>query len=1450
MNQQIESSFPDVFGRYVDLQRTFHELSQAGGEDEEVVRSFQIGQRMTWQALLENPRVVILSEAGSGKTREIRQAAQILRGQGKAAFFLRLENVANWFEDAFEAETGTFDQFEDWLASNDEGWLLLDSVDEARLRDPGDFERAIRTLGRKTNTAKDRVHIIITGRTSAWRARSDLDICLKAFPPPQTRTQEKAPPPNDVADEIEETFNTGNAKKAEKPSFLVVSLDDLNKEQIGEFARAKGIDDTQAFLAAIERADAFTFSARPEDLSELVQFWIDKGKIGGRLQLMQNSLDRRLEERDQARRDYRPLSLDRAREGAMLIAVAATLSRTQTLRIPDGSAHTEGLDVRQVLGDWDDRDQATLLARPIFDEAIYGTVRFHHRSVREYLTAAWFARLLQAQTSRRRIEGLFFREQYGMDIIVPALRPILPWLVLLDEKILDRVRRVAPEIFFEGGDPARLPVDVRRYVLAEVCEQIVSGSSGRSMQDISAVQRFANPDMAADIEALLQKYSDSDEIIAFLMRMIWVGELVALRPIALKFALNPDGEHYVRVTAIRALAAIGDAADLARLRESFLSETSELDRDWFGEILEGTKPTAETVGWTLACIKKLAEQQRFSVDQAAINLDPFFAGAQIDLLPDAIARLNLLLETPPVIERRYCEISEHNRWLLPIAGKMLSRLIVDRHPSALAASSLSILRKVSAAKGYGIDHIEEVQRQLYETTASWAELRYALFWSEVSATRLALDRKKGERLTEHWQASMWGSFSTFGPADFPYMLEEIVNRRDEDDRLVALSLAFTLYRNADRPTGWRDKLKRRTAKEPALAERLHQYLHPGPRSAESRRFEKTQARWKREDAARKRKDVAYHDGWRNYFDEKLPEARAAQEAAPGEISNPLYYLFQQARHKQAIAKRWTDYNWHRLAERYGDAPARFYRDGVVGFWRNYRPKLRSEGYPANTTAHGTILGLAGLEIEAIECGNSFPSALSEDEVIRACHYASFELNGFPLWFPALYAGFPVVVSRFMLHEITYELAALSKEGDPSYILSDISWSGQWAWDGLGPGILELLRQQEPANAAMLKKLLKILHGSNVPDALVTNLAIEKCRTVEAPDNLAQWLAVWCGTQPSAAIAALEEKTSAIKDREARVDMVMKFITALWGGRRDESINARDAYRTPEHLKALYLMVHQHVRTEEDIERAGTGVYSPGLRDRAQDSRNSLLGALTAIPGKEAFLALVEISKLHPVAKMRPWMLHHARTKAEQDGDMQAWAPGQVRVFAKDIERTPDNHRDLAELVHLRFLDLKDDLENGDSSVASLLQVIGQETEVRKYLGHELREKAAGRYSAPQEEELADMKRPDLRFAGVGFDGPVPVELKLADKWSGPDLLERLENQLCGDYLRDNRSNRGLFVLVYSGEKKGWDVPNRENRVDFDGLVQALIDHWQSISASFVNVEDIRIVGIDLTKRSS
>jgi len=174
---QFSTEMTDSDNQYgfIELNRTFHELSQYASESDDVDLShvFHVRSRLSWPDLIREYRVVLLSEAGSGKTEEIRHVAQKLRSDGKAAFFVRLEHIPHHFEDAFEI--GSFEQFQGWLSSGDEGWLLLDSVDEARLRNPGDFELAIRKLGKRISTAKDRTHIVITGRTPAWRPKSPFE---------------------------------------------------------------------------------------------------------------------------------------------------------------------------------------------------------------------------------------------------------------------------------------------------------------------------------------------------------------------------------------------------------------------------------------------------------------------------------------------------------------------------------------------------------------------------------------------------------------------------------------------------------------------------------------------------------------------------------------------------------------------------------------------------------------------------------------------------------------------------------------------------------------------------------------------------------------------------------------------------------------------------------------------------------------------------------------------------------------------------------------------------------------------------------------------------------------------------------------------------------------------------------------------------------------------------
>ncbi|MCB1093619.1 MAG: hypothetical protein KDL87_18920, partial [Verrucomicrobiae bacterium] len=113
---------------FIQLDRTFREISNDPSDLSEdfSFRSF-FGKQYSWNDLTSKYRVVILSEAGTGKTEEIRNQTRVLRKQGKPAFFLRLENAVSDFQEAFEHDLGDHDEFRRWMKSTEEGWLFLDS---------------------------------------------------------------------------------------------------------------------------------------------------------------------------------------------------------------------------------------------------------------------------------------------------------------------------------------------------------------------------------------------------------------------------------------------------------------------------------------------------------------------------------------------------------------------------------------------------------------------------------------------------------------------------------------------------------------------------------------------------------------------------------------------------------------------------------------------------------------------------------------------------------------------------------------------------------------------------------------------------------------------------------------------------------------------------------------------------------------------------------------------------------------------------------------------------------------------------------------------------------------------------------------------------------------------------------------------------------------------------
>ncbi|MBU1357897.1 MAG: hypothetical protein KKC79_08345 [Gammaproteobacteria bacterium] len=1420
---------------HIQLGRTFRELLIKDPADD--TQALYSGSAILHlPVLLEELRVVILSEGGSGKTEEIQQASRQLREQGKAAFFMRLEHVAHDFDSAFVE--GDFAEFEKWLASPEPGWMLLDSVDESRLRSALDFELAIRKVAARISKAKQRTHLLITGRAAAWRPKSDLDLCNSLFPVANEVT---------AGHEDAEGGQTTERTKPDKSPFKIVTLQDLSPEQIEIFAGAKGIADTKKFLDDIDRADAWSFTVRPQDLIEVTEYWQDNGRIGSRLELMQNSVKRRLQETSQDRIEARALSDDQALEGAQLIAGAMMLTQVQNIRVPDAGKGVQGLDVRDLFKGWQPADLGALLQRPLFGQDIYSTVRFHHRSVKEYLAAQWFLKLLGQEVSRRKVEELFFRDQYGLEVVVPSLRPLLPWMSMGDSRILEKVRRLAPEIVFEGGDPVQLPVDVRREILEQVCKQLSSGASRRSMADFAAIQRFAAPDLIATVRRLAKKHADNDDIASFLMRMVWQGRLADALPEVMSVARSPTAGQYARIAAFRAVAELGTPKDMVSIRNAFANEGDQLNRKCMAELVSHiTRPDAQTLAWLLECIPQLVEYDQYEGTGLSEQLSEFFERADIAIVASAIVPLQALLAKQPVIERSYCEISKRYQWLRQCAGVAVRRLINARDPAALTRSALSVLHVLPMDGHYNIRAFDVKKLGLAELVQRWPELNWALFWHVIAQVRKT-KQKKGERVVDAWMALAVQTYVHFELHHFDEAVRTVTQRLLADDREVGLTLAHRLYLQTDKQNERLAQLKAAVAADATLKARLAGLLKPPRRDTAWKRMELENRRWSRKaEAHRARLEKARLEAPAK-LEAQLESLRDSGFKNPADVSTSQYYLYDRMRNLDGNkSSRWSIGNWRDLEPEFGPRTPRAFRDGMVSFWRRYTPKLASEGAVQGTTPLADLFGLAGLTIEAAE-DPALPWRLTAAEAAVAFRYAMQELNGFPPWFAALSSAHPDVVKSMALTEVAFELQS-DEEGAPSqYLIYDLSRVGDWLWDSIAPDILKLLRTHPPKGIARLQHMVDIVLASNLPDASLAALAAEKLAAGGDPSQVALWAAVWTGVDPGAAIDALEDHLAALDESKKRTVFMMTYVTYLLGRQHMES-RVRKAFRTPSVLMRLYILVHEHVRSSEDIARANKGAYSPGLRDNAQDARERLVNILGEIPGRDAYLGLKEIAERHPEPNVRPWFMLRARSKAEVDSERPLWTAMQVSEFDTEYERMPANHRELFDLAVLRLLDYKHHLEDGNDSTASVVIKAERETVLRNLIGAWCNDRARGRYVIPQELELPDAKRPDLWWTCTAFSGPVPTELKIADNWSGSELFERLENQLAGDYLRDRASVRGIYLLVWRGVQRRWQLPNKK-WINFPGLVQALQDHWASVTSAHSCVEEIKVIGIDLTKRA-
>ncbi|MEQ9112476.1 MAG: hypothetical protein RIF37_13350 [Rhodospirillaceae bacterium] len=1434
----------------VPLTRHFSSVPRTEADsDEQELQSFWGDLKRTgWNELEKEFRCVILAEAGAGKTNEMEARARRMAEQGHAAFFIRIEAIEGGFENAFEV--GNANALDQWMKSQEEAWFFLDSVDEARLDNPKAFEKAIRHFAARIKDAQHRAHIFISSRPYAWRAVSDRELLEKLLPFKKPKLE--------VAEGEEEDFEEEAPKEKEKSksALEVYFLDPLNEKDIRFFAEHRGAQNIDRLIDDLERANLMSLAARPFDLDGILAKWEIDQNLDGRLELLRHSIDIRLDEIDPSRAQLQPLSREKAKQGAQILAASVILTGEPGIRVPDTTHSEVGINAESLLGDWSPPEVKALLERALFNDALYGLVRFRHREVRELLAAEWFYELLKSTNSRHAIESLFFRTQYGQEVITPRLRPILPWLLLFDDAIRQRGVGISPEIAVEGGDAARLPIEVRQGLLVNIVKRIAADEDAGSAGDNSAIARIAQSDLTDETFRLITDNIDSDDAIFFLGRLVWQGEMTECVSVLSPIAINPKRDIYARIAATRAVMTCGSQRQKDELWQNLISSPEPFPRRLLAEVIVNAEPNVGSVRFLLSSIERLEAYERFNVTGLSQALHSF-----IDRLPtsdisdvnaplEAIVKgLNDYLGREPYIERGECHVSEEFAWLIGPATHAVERAASVRSESALRPEALSILLGEPALRFWRGEKYDDYKDQLTELVPSWHDLNDQLFWRSVEQARDHFLASSGSRLTDHWRVQWMGHFWRFGPDRFKDIVGFVETRNLQDDKLVSLSLAHGVFVEAGRPSDLLDELKQAVQGNSVLETHLESLLNPEV-SASERKWQKSEEKRKRRQKREEAKRDKNRADWIKQLKADPDIIRQPHGLEPGQFSNHQLWLLNEVENSDFRSTRRGGFNWEVLRNDFGEEVAHAYRDAALAHWRSFTPGLRSEGDDTSSIPYSLIFAMAGLEIESRE-SDDFPTHLSDSEIRHALRYIVWDLNGFPSWLDQVNRSRPGLVLDAVLTELQWELENTENGKPEHYILNDLVYSAPWLHRSLAPWLLNWLETHDVQDGDVLRYCMNIVAAGGANADRIAKLAQSKIGSESTSDLGSTWFALWVDADSENAIPAVENWLDSLQPEEGSKEAQL-FITKLMGSRHSTSLgDGHGSFRSTEHLKSLYVLMHRFVRAEEDIERAGKGVYHPGLRDDAQEARNRLFGLLSEIPGKQTYVALAELANNHPDSSYRPWMKKRAYKRAEADADLKPWSVQQVREFHIHQVRTPETHRQLFDLTRNRLIDLRSWLERGNNSPYKTWQRADDEPEMRNLIAGWLNDQSSGRYNCAQENELSNRQRPDIWTQAPHVVSPVPIELKLLDQgWSGPKLCERLRNQLAGDYLRETTAGCGIFLLVWQGRstQSKWLIGKK--RVGITELEDALGGYWDSISGSFPGVQAIEVIVINLTVRGT
>ncbi|TCA18552.1 ATP-binding protein [Rhizobium leguminosarum bv. viciae] len=1420
------------------LTRTFKDIPD-GNVAEATERAFLRGlgwsEGFTWDELLQSQRVLIISEAGAGKTWECRQQAVRLNSERQAAFFVELATLAGVpFRDTLDASER--ERLDQWISSQSEvATFFLDSMDELNLTRTS-FTLALKRFSEGISAQLGRARIVITSRPTPFDEEA---VRRHLFIPsvPSSRTPDEEFAGIAMGEDLNGSLNGVGGKRV-RP-WRTVALMPLSDEEMVQFALMRGVDDAGELVEDLRERDALEFARRPLDLNDVCTSWRQHKRIGTHREQVVTDVRFKLRPRED-RPEPAELTVDRAFEGASRLALGLVLTRRFTIRHgaeSDVMGQEAALDPDEILQDWLPSERRALLERALFGFASYGRVRFHHRTVIDYLAADRLRRLHTRGTcSFAVIRERIFTRTHDKLIARPSMRAVAGWLALSEIGIFELLRDNEPAVLLGEGDPRSLPPRHREQAL-EAYVQRYSGGGWRGLS-VPSVQlhRFGSKGLAPTINRLWGNGIESPDVREMLLSMVALGRISGCADLLHETAGSGDCSLTERMIALDGLLVVGDPR--IGYFSAAIAEGGEAWSDRLSLIaIRKLFPAHMTAGQLCAVLGRLKKRGRKANVEELDQLLPLIADAEIsaselanlrdgllvllgqglrwqDGWPHVISDQAHLANALAVVSARGLRVSCDHRWLHACAvalclrhrdsdpglGKELRERIAD-----FDAENFSKLFWAVDAFIHGLNPTREPAPRFLEVIGSDGldlVLNRDIGW--IKRDLAAVSRAVGERsMMLHalaWLVPVARQRARF--AD----LRPLVT-----DAPALLSLLDDI---AVRPSA--DGAKRKN--KSAMAKK---------KEREKRRAVTDQASW-----------IAFRRRVLDHPDEVFADSN--EDMTAWNLSKVMSFNRDDQRwNRQFIERHFNRHTADRL------------RSALMRMWRRQRPTLPSERPKNKRNSYWSpwVVGLAGVFAEAEDSG--WAARLADVDAELAARLAPVQLDGMPRWLEDLIAVHPAAVDRTLGEELSWELRQPARSSSVN-LLQSIRYAptgiGSFfvgrvlAWlDEEDVGTLQKadsegdLRRVELAVQAVMK------HADSKAQEAFLELA---SRHLAGPLRLYAeliWLPVVIQLDPARGIAALERRLENVAP--SKYSSAVAIFGKLFGDR--DAISLANTSFTPDLLLRLVRLGHRHVRSEDDWHREGN--YLSDIRDEAEGARDALVKALLDAKGDGAWEAKLQMVADPLCAGSKDRIFALAEENWAEEMDAASFDEAQVVEFDSTGEASPSTNESMFAVMMDRIERIKDSLLRDDTT-RDLLISVSDEHVMRRSISNLFRQHAHGFYRVSQEGVTAEEKETDIRLSSIRTDHEAVIEIKIGDNhWSAGILRDTIRRQLVEKYMAPENRRSGCLIITVHGRKK-WKHPDTGSSIDASGLSELLETEARVVERDIGSGVRLAVAVIDLRPR--